>query len=216
VIGKAPREITLKNEALMDNPHLREGAEDPDYLPRKKVEKKEYKYLDKLPSWNLYSKVDHEAERMREEDEKKRIKLLTEIDDDEPDRLGIDPYLGKRVHCWVMIKKGKRDVKKNMFIESSTGRIWELDAKNYPYSRIDQLFNNQNFWINLFPERDIKDLPFDKMNSASTVDWEYVMLDTVIFDMEVNPDDNYDLGSLANASNIPVNDGSAAGNTTII
>jgi len=42
-------------------------------------------------------------------------KALT-IDDDEPDELTPDLYLGKRVHCWVLLKKGKRGVTQDMFI----------------------------------------------------------------------------------------------------
>jgi len=34
--------------------------------------------------------------------EEERIALT--IDDDEPDEMGADPYTGRRIHCWVMIK----------------------------------------------------------------------------------------------------------------
>ena len=34
--------------------------------------------------------------------------------------------MGRRKHCWVLLKKGKRGVDKSVFIESSTGRIYDL------------------------------------------------------------------------------------------
>jgi hypothetical protein len=38
------------------------------------------------------------------------------IDDDEPDELTPDLFLGKRIHCWVLLKKGKRGVLQDKFI----------------------------------------------------------------------------------------------------
>jgi hypothetical protein len=55
------------------------------------------------------------------------------LDDDEPDRLSPDPFLGLRKHCWVMIKKGARGLNENLFIEPSTGRCWNIQEKKYPF-----------------------------------------------------------------------------------
>ena len=38
--------------------------------------------------------------------------------------MGPDPYAGRRIHCWVLVKAGKRNVEKHIFIEPSTGRIY--------------------------------------------------------------------------------------------
>lgn len=46
-------------------------------------------------------------EKEKQEKEEKEKKALT-IDDDEPDVMGADPYIGKRIHCWVLLKAGKR------------------------------------------------------------------------------------------------------------
>lgn len=48
-----------------------------------------------------------------------------------------------------------------------------------PYECVDAVFNNLNFWINMKPECEVKDLNFDEMDSS--LNWEYVMLDTLIF-----------------------------------
>lgn len=50
-------------------------------------------------------------------------KALT-IDDDEPDETAPDLYIGRRIHCWVLVKKGKRGVTEDVFVEPSTGRSY--------------------------------------------------------------------------------------------
>lgn len=38
--------------------------------------------------------------------------------------MGPDPYAGRRIHCWIMIKAAKRDVPKTIFVEPTTGRVY--------------------------------------------------------------------------------------------
>ena len=89
----------------------------------------------------------------------------------------IDPYQGLRIHCWVLLRKGRRDMQENIFIEPSTGRMYSPSSS--PYECVDAVFNNLNFWINMKPECEVKDLNFDEMDSS--LSWEYVMLDTLVF-----------------------------------
>jgi hypothetical protein len=44
---------------------------------------------------------------------------------------------------------------------------------------IDAVFNNHNFWINMKPEMSVKDVNFEEMDTS--LNWEYVMLDTLTF-----------------------------------
>lgn len=94
--------------------------------------------------------------------------------------MGDDPFEGERKHCWVLIKEGKRDVKKDIFIEPGTGRRYNLDCKYY--LSVDCVFNNQNYWINMQPDLPCSDVKFNEMDQLDQ--WEYVMLDTVKFDDE--------------------------------
>lgn len=55
------------------------------------------------------------------------------------------------------------------------------------YESIDAVFNNQNFWINMHPSMPIKDINFDEMESKN---WEYVMLDTIQFNENLNDEEN--------------------------
>ena len=76
-----------------------------------------------------------------------------------------------------MLKAGKRNVERNIFIEPSTGRFYYPDGVDCPYLSIDAVFNNKNFWINMHPEMEIKDINFEEMDTS--LNWEYVMLDTM-------------------------------------
>jgi len=53
----------------------------------------------------------------------------------------------KRVHAWVLICAGKRDVKESLFVEPSTGRVYGLASS--PYMAIESVWNDSNYWINL-------------------------------------------------------------------
>ena len=53
------------------------------------------------------------------------------IDDEEPDMLPEDYYEGHRIHCWVLLKKGKREVEDDLLLEPSTGRMYPV--KHNPY-----------------------------------------------------------------------------------
>ncbi len=63
-------------------------------------------------------KQEKEAENYKEKEEAEKI------DDEEPDELPVDQFEGLRIHCWVLLRKGKRDVDSYLFLEPSTGRIY--------------------------------------------------------------------------------------------
>lgn len=196
VVGTAPYEITLKNEGLMENPYLDIGLKDLEYKEKEIIEEPNKTYaLD--PRESDQSLYDQKVAKERAAKEARDFKLENDIlDDDEPDRLPPDEYDGKRIHCWVMIKrdKGTRMDSENVFIEASTGRIWEIAKHNYPYHKIDHIFNHRNFWINLNPEADIRNLKFEYMDNGEKNEWEYVMIDTVKFPtLEANEEEEDDV-----------------------
>ena len=149
VIGTAPHEITLKNEALMSNPDGKLGLDEfPEESANNAAAKEHDEYAgDKKdkPESQFDKKLCDEAIVIQRQKEFEENNIL---DDDEPDRLPDDPFVGKRIHCWCLIKKGPRKVKEDVFIEPSTGRIWGVQDGSSPYLRIDQVFNHKNFWIN--------------------------------------------------------------------
>ena len=101
--------------------------------------------------------------------------------------MGLDEHRHRRKHAWVLVKKGKRDVKSHYFIEPSTGRAY--DVKDSDYLSIDSIYNNQNYWINIQQNKEVSEINFDEMNNSECPDWEFVMLDTLI--LPKKDDDNY-------------------------
>lgn len=52
----------------------------------------------------------------------------------------------RRMHAWVLVRSGKRDVKEHVFIEPTTGRIYAVPTS--PYIAIEAVWNHVNFWVN--------------------------------------------------------------------
>ena len=58
-----------------------------------------------------------------------------------------DKFHGLRIHCWVLVLMGKRDVGHNFFIEPTTGMAHPLDWEEY--QGIEVLWNHKNYWVNM-------------------------------------------------------------------
>jgi len=95
------------------------------------------------------------------------------IDDDEPDYEKDDEHSRNRLHAWVFMQKGKRDLQESFFIEPSTGRRYNIE--DAPYFTVETIFNHKNYWINMEVERPIREINFDFEND-NTGEWEYVMI----------------------------------------
>jgi hypothetical protein len=204
VIGRAPSEITLKNEGLMENPHLNVGLKDLEYKKEEipPPEFSTYKIHEREKAVSAFDRDEiNEKLRIEEEDLIKNNVL----GDDEPDRLPPDQFEGKRVHCWVLVKKGLRGVDKHYYIEPSTGRTWAISDRSYPYLSVDQVFNNKNFWINLKVSQHIDQVNFDSMNNGEVNDWEYVMIDTVEFPTIKGRDEDEEIQTVNNKGSKSIN-----------
>lgn len=185
VYGIAPKEITTKNEALMECPFLDDLREHPSkhVEVKEKVDKEDGIFIKRVTE-STYERELQEKEQMEKEELAR--KALT-IDDDEPDELNPDLYLGRRVHCWVLLKKGKMGVTEDKFIEPSTGKIY--DIKKSPYLLVDAVFNNQNFFIQMEPKHKVDEINFDLYGAMS---WEYIMLHDDIF-RNIGEDEHHDI-----------------------
>lgn len=68
--------------------------------------------------------------------------LLQEAEAPPPDK-----YHGLRIHCWVLVLMGKRDVGFNFFIEPTTGMTHPMYWDQY--HGIEVLWNHTNYWVNM-------------------------------------------------------------------
>jgi hypothetical protein len=56
---------------------------------------------------------------------------------------------GLGLHCWVLLKPGRRDLDRGpCFVEPSTGILYPLD-ETAPYNEVWCAFNDKNYWINI-------------------------------------------------------------------
>jgi len=83
------------------------------------------------------------------------------------------PDAKDRVHFWVLVRAGSRNVEEDIFIESTTGTIWktwEIEVAKRYFS-VDSLWNEKNYWVNLQTNVMMLDLSF-KIEDISL--WEFM------------------------------------------
>lgn len=108
-------------------------------------------------------KEKKDIEQKRLDEEKRRA---ANFEDD-------DELKGLRVHAWVLVLPGKREVAESFFIEPSTGRIYSTDNENY--LGVESLFSSTNYWVNMQVCYDgMKGIQFDLGDNSK---WEFVLLD---------------------------------------
>lgn len=170
VSGYAPKFITLKDQSMTkcpminqtveissapdssahDTNNISEATSPTNYVPPdnsvKKSqylldleEKKHKEGLDKFKLWLPDTDLD-ELEFMEREKSKDVEKNIL------------------RVHSWVLVKSGKRDVKENIFVEPSTGRIYQIHSS--PYIGIESIWNNTNYWTNIQNATKVSEVKF--------------------------------------------------------
>lgn len=64
----------------------------------------------------------------------------------------------RRVHSWVLVCSGRRDIKEHCLVEPTTGRVYS--CQNCPYYAIESVWNHENYWINMQPFRKVADVSF--------------------------------------------------------
>jgi hypothetical protein len=90
-----------------------------------------------------------------------------------PSSESADEYKGLRVHAWVLISPGKREVAECFFIEPTTGKI--VSCNDEGYLGLESVWSASNFWVNMQICYDgLKGISFDL---GDTMKWEFVLLD---------------------------------------
>jgi hypothetical protein len=115
--------------------------------------------------------VQQLKEQEAKDAEKAKEKLLLDslYDGDDDDE---DPLEGKRVHAWVLVRAGKRDVTDHYFIEATTGRTYSL--RDAPYLAIESVWSHENYWVNM--QQDKQPIETTLFDLSNPTDWEYVFL----------------------------------------
>lgn len=58
-----------------------------------------------------------------------------------------DPLHGLRVHSWVLVLSGKREVPESFFIDPFTARSYSTQDDHF--LGIESLWNHKNYWVNM-------------------------------------------------------------------
>ncbi|VDI74883.1 Hypothetical predicted protein [Mytilus galloprovincialis] len=81
-----------------------------------------------------------------------------------------DPLYGLRIHSWVLVLSGKREVPESFFIEPFTGLSHPVNSPNY--LGIESVWNHVNYWVNMQDcSEGVKGLTYDLGDCTK---WEYM------------------------------------------
>ena len=71
--------------------------------------------------------------------------IIQELEKAPPDLL-----YGQRIHSWVLVRAGKREVIASFFIDPGTGRHQLVDADSpAQYLGIESVWNQTNYYVNM-------------------------------------------------------------------
>nr|XP_060644219.1 dynein regulatory complex subunit 7 [Anolis sagrei ordinatus] len=170
VNGYATREICMMDESREVCPLLKKSEE---VIEEAAVEKPK-KYAVKPPR-DLNSKYEQQErdkilatekaaeDKKRKEEEEK----IAEAQKPVPDTL-----YGLRVHAWVLVLSGKREVPESFFIDPFTGKSYPTTDDHF--LGIESVWNHRNYWINMQDcWNACRDLQFDL---GDPVRWEFMLL----------------------------------------
>ncbi|XP_050298709.1 dynein regulatory complex subunit 7 [Anthonomus grandis grandis] len=116
---------------------------------------------------------------MMEQREKDKIKELEERHAEmerertlEEEKRPFDELEGQRVHAWILLASGCRNVPENLFIEPSTGISHPLNSDLY--CGIESIWNHENYWVNLQDcSQGLGNLSYDL---TDTEKWEHLLV----------------------------------------
>ncbi|KAJ3300534.1 hypothetical protein HK104_010476 [Borealophlyctis nickersoniae] len=189
VSGYATRDMTLMDETKTDTdaigipsptsmpsgttptgPSESETAQDKEKSGTANNAKYKVKAPRQLRSNFLLKQQEKKRMAMLKEIEAKRLEMKKAQEEEEEDD---DELKGLRIHAWVLVLPGKREVAESFFIEPTTGRIYPTDNENY--LGVESVFSSTNYWVNMQVCYDgLKGISFDLGDNAK---WEFVLLD---------------------------------------
>nr|XP_014265736.1 dynein regulatory complex subunit 7 [Maylandia zebra] len=143
VSGYAVKEMCLLDQSMQQCPLLDPEVKDvQDVTPEQKDQ--DDKYSVKL---QLQLKSRFLAEQEKKKQEAEAALLVKQKQQEEKDRQLADPLRGLRVHCWVLVLSGCRDVQENVFVDPLTGISYPTNSDNF--LGIESVWNNLNYFVNM-------------------------------------------------------------------
>ncbi|XP_064885284.1 dynein regulatory complex subunit 7 isoform X2 [Columba livia] len=169
VHGYATREICTLDETLEVCPLLRKTQE----VPKEEI-KKSNKYRIKSPP-DLQSKFELQQKAKKakkaeteaaQKDKERGEEMVMKVEKPKG-----DPLHGLRVHAWVLVLSGKREVPETFFINPFTGNSHSTTDEQF--LGIESIWNHRNYWVNMQDcWNGCKDLVFDL---SDNIRWEVML-----------------------------------------
>lgn len=169
VSGYATRECCYKDESRKQCPNLIEEPKKVEMYRIPRVGKYRVKPIKEFTSKYEVAMTVRELIESKEAAEKKEKgdqELRAKEEEPPP-----DPLYGLRVHSWILILPGSRDVEEAYFIEPFTGE--PVPIKTTMYLGIESVWNGTNYWINMQDcTNGIGDMRYDL---TALEDWEFML-----------------------------------------
>ncbi|XP_042336573.1 dynein regulatory complex subunit 7 [Sceloporus undulatus] len=170
VNGYATREICMMDESKEVCPLLQKPEQVTEEAAKEKPKKYAIRPLRDLTSKyeqqeaaKLQAKVQEVEDKKKKEEQEK----IAEAQKPKPDTL-----YGLRVHAWVLVLSGKREVPESFFIDPFTGKSYSTADDHF--LGIESVWNHRNYWINMQDcWNACRDLQFDL---GDPVNWEFMLL----------------------------------------
>lgn len=128
------------------------------------------------PSKTLESKFLAKIELKKQTELKEKsgeVKIPKKTNEVIPEPQENDDLKGLRIHAWVLLLPGKREISEGFFIEPTTGSFYPLDSSKYV--GVESVFSSANYWVNMQVCYDgLKGISFDLGDNTK---WEYVLLE---------------------------------------
>lgn len=184
--GYSPETVTLKDQHLSPCPiNSNQANDDRSYFSKamnlNSSDKNNLQnILDRKDSLSLNSEFEKVSLEKQLESQKDNFQLWIPA---VQSRDGNDDSQKLCLHCWVIILPTSRDIKEVLFVETSTGKVY--NKSNCPYLQLEMMFNHDNYWINLDLSQSMNEINFDVKNASS---WETVFVSSDISKHEQDVD----------------------------
>jgi hypothetical protein len=145
VSGYATREVCNADQSRKMCPLLLKEAQKKEEATKREQGKYVVKPPKDMNSKYLIAQDNRAKKKLFLAAEKQRLdreRYLAELE-----KPPVDPLYGLRVHSWVLVLSGKREVPETFFIESLTGCA--VSTKDDDYLGIESVWNHKNYWVNM-------------------------------------------------------------------
>ncbi|XP_026872993.2 dynein regulatory complex subunit 7 [Electrophorus electricus] len=188
VSGYAVKEMCLLNQSHQECPLLRPSISEEVAEQKQEVRRYSAKAPRDLQRYSVKAPRDLRSSFELRQAEACAVQLRTQQDAqglrEESESPPPDPLYGLRIHCWVLVLPGNREVPDSFFIEPLTGQSYPTTSNQF--LGIECIWNQQNYWVNMQDCRfGCAEMTYDL---GDPVKWEYLLCSSMCQSLLLVPD----------------------------